>query len=305
MKLKHYKYYKYSIPIIFFVCLAAYKMYQEFKLRRMKDQLQSQHVDFDVSMKKDARQQALTHEFSSSTYAMFKNLYEKNNFSQVQPQQEIKIPKIIHQIWLGSPFPYEYKKYQESWRKHHPDWEYKLWTDAEVSNLTLTNQDLYDASLNYGEKSDILRYELLYRYGGLYVDVDFECLQPLDLLHHCYDFYIGIQPLDTGYSQLGIGLIGSVPGHYVLKQCINNIRNNDTMQIISRTGPVHCTKVFYHCAGMNGAKDVALPASYFYPCDYAQKGLPPSEWQQPESFAVHHWAASWTKPEGFVRKRKS
>lgn len=297
------RYYKYIILLLFLIGLSAYKAYQAFMMREFTNELQSKHVSFDDSMQRSEYKKILTQDYSKSTYGKFKQLYEKNNFSQVQPQRTEKIPKIIHQIWLGSPFPYEYKQYQKSWQEHHPGWEYKLWTDDAVSRLKLANQDLYDASMNYGEKSDILRYELLYRYGGLYVDTDFECLQPFDVLHHSYDFFIGIQPLDTGYSQLGIGLIGSVPGHPLLKHCIDLIRGNNTKQIIARTGPIHCTNVFYHFAGKESTIDVALPASYFYPCGYAQKGQPQSEWRRPESFAVHHWAASWTKPQGFVNTK--
>ena len=185
--------YKYLAVFCFLICLVFYKTYYAFKTYNMQAELHNQYVSFDESMQRVQQEQVLRNEFSAATYAMFKELYDKNNFLRVEPQQELKIPKIIHQIWLGSPFPQEYKKYQESWQKHHPDWEYKLWTDAEVADLDLINRDLYDASLNYGEKSDILRYELLYRYGGMYADTDFESLKPLDTLHYSYDFYIGIQ----------------------------------------------------------------------------------------------------------------
>ena len=62
-------------------------------------------------------------------------------------------------------------------------------------------------------KSDIARYEIIYRYGGVYIDTDFECLRPLDFLHYIYDFYTGIQPLDSAYLQLGIGILAAAPAH--------------------------------------------------------------------------------------------
>ena len=39
------------------------------------------------------------------------------------------IPKIIHQIWLGSPRPAtaEYIKWFDSWQTFHPDWEIRWW----------------------------------------------------------------------------------------------------------------------------------------------------------------------------------
>lgn len=110
-----------------------------------------------------------------------KMLYERNNLGTIQPSPQPKIPKIIHQIWLGSPLPKQYKKYQKSWRHHHPDWEYKLWTDADVEAFQLHNKKLFDEAKNYGEKSDIFRYEILHRYGGVYIDTDIECLKPFDI----------------------------------------------------------------------------------------------------------------------------
>lgn len=158
----------------------------------------------------------------------FQKLYEKNNLAILQPSTIIKIPKIIHQIWLGSPLPPVFGELTQTWKKMHlgRGWRYKLWTDEDVKSMKLYNQQFYDATDNVGVKSDILRWEILYRYGGVYVDTDFECLQSLDALHYVYDFYTGIQPLDTGALQLGAALCGSVPKHPILKHCIETVKND-------------------------------------------------------------------------------
>jgi len=162
----------------------------------------------------------------NTLYEFFKNMYE----AQVtcKAQSKLIIPKIIHQIWLGSPFPEEFKGLQQSWIEHHQGrgWMYKLWTDNDVAQLHLHNQELYDATDNYGVKSDILRYELLFNYGGIYADVDCECLRSFDELHYTYDFYTGLQPLDALFVQIGTALIASRPGHPILKYCIETIKNN-------------------------------------------------------------------------------
>ena len=90
------------------------------------------------------------------------------------------LPKIIHQIWLGDiEPPYSFMK---SVKDNHPDYDYRLWTDDNLPH-PLFNQDLFDKARYYPEKADILRYELLYRFGGLYIDADIICLKPLnDLL---------------------------------------------------------------------------------------------------------------------------
>jgi mannosyltransferase OCH1-like enzyme len=43
-------------------------------------------------------------------------------------------------------------------------------------------QAAFDRASNFGEKSDIWRYEILFRLGGVYVDTDFECVRPFDSL---------------------------------------------------------------------------------------------------------------------------
>ncbi len=54
-------------------------------------------------------------------------------------------------------------------------------------------------------------------------------------------------------------------------------------------------------AGKTEFRDIALPASYFYPCGYEQRGTDRELWCKAESYAVHHWAGSWLKKEAFVR----
>lgn len=288
--------------IILTVSVLAVVAQRTIEVSKLTEQARSLYVDFDESMQKDKYMSVFKEPVFISIYELFKSIYARNNLSVVKPTAAPKVPKIIHQIWLGSPFPEEFKKYQETWKAMHPDWEYKLWDEDTIVGLVLHNQDLFNASLNYGEKSDILRYELLYQFGGVYVDVDFECLKPLDILNHCYEFYIGIQPMDTGYVQLGIGLIGSKPGHPLLDKSIKAIRENKYKEIVARTGPLHFTKMFIdYEVTLPLTKDIALPPTYFYPKGFEQRGFQVMTWLCPESFAVHHWAGSWLKPQAVVR----
>ena len=111
--------------------------------------------------------------FCRGEWKIVRDLYNRNAVNAVWSEVP-RIPKIIHHIWLGSPFPEKYKILRETWKKHHPDWEFVLWTDEDIEAFGLFNKDLYDQSDNYGAKSDIARYEILYRFGGLYIDTDFE-----------------------------------------------------------------------------------------------------------------------------------
>lgn len=230
-------------------------------------------------------------------------LYNKYFIEDFQYAEKPRIPKIIHQIWIGSPLPEKYKALQKTWLEKHPGWEYKLWTDKEINEFGLLNQTLYDSQTNLGIKSDIAKAEILYRYGGLYVDTDFECLQSFDIFHHSLDFYVG-----AGYDKnfmVFFGLVGSVPGHPILKECIETYDLNKTyykdpaVNILFTTGPYHLTRAFKKIAfdPHSTSRIVAFPVSYFYPWPWQKRDQNTREqilqWVKPETCGIHHWHVSW------------
>lgn len=229
-------------------------------------------------------------------YSSFKQLYDTYNLSVVLPSEELKIPKIIHMVWLGSPVPEAFQDYIDSWIEMHRGrgWRFKLWTDDDLKNFTLINQSYYDETDNYGVKSDLLKWEIIYHYGGVYVDVDFECYQPLDVFHYTHDFYTGIQPLDSQYLQLGAALFGGRPGHPILKHCIETIKDDWSKRgAPAKSGPIHFTKSFFAVAGQDNSADIAYPAHYFYPLGCQEKELKKELWLSQGVWAIHHWAKSW------------
>ena len=238
----------------------------------------------------------------------FKALYDKFIIKDFDYQLATRIPKIIHQIWLGSKLPQQYYTWQQSWIKHHPDWQYILWTDAEIEKLGLVNKPLYEACKSYGAKSDIARYEILYRYGGLYVDCDFECLQSCDIFHHGCDFYASCDNAENGnIMRITNGLIGVQPGHPIMKLCIEKIKQRPVApiigaeQVIAATGPGLLTKCFFESSSEWDGPCVIFPATYFVPLPWHARFIEATSsherikgWIKPESYAIHFWHGSWT-----------
>ena len=270
-------------------------------------------VDFDSAMRKNHPRYA--HYFDRikkdlnalKVYDKLARIYTKN-IILLEHKIELKIPKIIHQIWLGSKVPEQYLQLMRTWQEHHPDWDYILWTDEMIEQLNLINKDLYDAAINYGERADIARYEILYRFGGLYVDTDFECIQPFDVFHYAFDLYTGIE-LPGMATFLGHtiilpnGLIGCKAGHPILKECITALRRPEPpTDIVKRTGALVFTQEFLAHANIHGTHDIALPALYFYPIDKQTKERMVIEsCLRPYTYAIHHWAGSWIlKESAFV-----
>ncbi len=235
-----------------------------------------------------------------------KNLYDTYVINKVEHAEHVRIPKIIHQIWIGSPLPEKYYHWQKSWQIRHPDWKYILWTDKDIEEFGLTNKHWYDQTTNYAQKADIARYEILYREGGLYVDTDFECIHSFDIFHHTCDFYAGIMQWKEGF-RLCNALIGSAPGHPILKACIENINldreydSDPRINITYTTGPWHLTNCFNKEA-LRGKRVVAFPVGYFYPWPWYKRKRGQDaknrrrkivRWAKKETFAIHHWEESW------------
>jgi mannosyltransferase OCH1-like enzyme len=218
-----------------------------------------------------------------------KDIYDTYNLAQCTPAQEPKIPKIIHQIWVGKrPLPETYKKLIQTWKDMHPDWEYKLWTDEEVKHLKLKNRKYYDKAYDMCEKANILRYELLEQYGGLYVDIDFECVKPFDIFHHCYDFYTGVS-VSQALEILCNALIACTPHHPIMTHTIERIADKwyTEKSRFKRTGVLHYTQCFKESFESAPGRTIAFPTTYFYPINLRPKG--PIE-TYPETWAVHYWA---------------
>ena len=95
-----------------------------------------------------------------------------------------EIPRIIHQTWMTSQLPSRYAPWVTSWLKKNPTWQYWLWTDDDARQLVRRyykqNVAMYDGYTRNINRADVMRYFVLDRYGGVYADIDAECLRPLD-----------------------------------------------------------------------------------------------------------------------------
>lgn len=98
----------------------------------------------------------------------------------------MNIPKIIHQTWKDKNVPPYFRSLVNSWKVHHPEWHYILWTDK--MNLDFIRRNFPNYLEQYNsykfniQRVDAVRYLILFKLGGIFVDLDFECfhnIQPL------------------------------------------------------------------------------------------------------------------------------
>lgn len=216
------------------------------------------------------------------------------------------IPKVLHRIWLGdAPIPEQFQRFGDEWERLHPDWELRIWTDADVNVEGLTNREDYliaerpPAGHPKGEglakRSDLLRLELLVHHGGFYVDMDIEPLQSFDVfLRHGF-----VAGYEDGHH-LCNAVMGSEPGHPFAKRLLTNIPDSISANFLKplpqQTGPSFLTREWRHLSPERRAEldMVGYAPIVFYPVHHTEKDrLAGASRVNPATWTIHHWAASW------------
>ena len=132
--------------------------------------------------------------------------------------------KLIHQFWVGPAMPEAFATFAAGWRRLHPDWEYRLWGDGDLPPLR--NRSLYDRAEELcpgfaGQlRSDVVRYELLLEYGGVWVDTDFECFKPIDDLLEDVDCFAAWELQDDVANN---AILGCEPGNAFMARLVENL----------------------------------------------------------------------------------
>lgn len=199
------------------------------------------------------------------------------------------IPHVIHRIWLGADrLPERFEEYGESWRRNHPGWEMRLWTDEDVSDLS--DPKALARARSAAERSDLLRYELLHRFGGVYVDTDVECLRSIEPLIDGAPAFAGREPRGL----IGNAVLGAIPGHLAFEAAAKEARTRIGYgTILKATGPPFLDGVLARFPEL-----VVFPPEVFYSPVRDDVGWEPP----PGAYALHHWTNSWLTREELVAR---
>lgn len=157
------------------------------------------------------------------------------------------IPKIIHQIWIGPKTP---PSFMHKWKEMNPDYEYMLWDNESIKRLDLINgrvMRLYrlDNRDCWNGRSNVLRLEILKKYGGIYIDADCDPQRPLDdeLLDN--DFFVCYINEDKRGKRINNAVIGCGPNHHIINEYIAAVGKvkKITERSWRQTGPLLFTNV--------------------------------------------------------------
>jgi hypothetical protein len=185
------------------------------------------------------------------------------------------IPKLFHWIWLGStPLPEHHRRWIDGWLELHPGWDHVVWTDQ--NRPTFVNETEFEQSKSFSAKSNVARYELVHRYGGVYIDTDIECLRSIEPLLDAVDAFAVVE---EGNS-LASCIFGAIPGHRWLADVIERLPGSVATGWgnLSQSGPRFLTAV------TAGRSDVTLFAQSFFASPSGSRA---------HAYTIHHAERSW------------
>lgn len=222
------------------------------------------------------------------------------------------IPRIIHQTWKDHSVPEQFRSFQASWSRHNPGWTLRLWTDDD--NLRLVEEDyphLLDLYLQYPfaiQRADLARILYLHKHGGLYADLDVECLKPIDRALEGHDVVLGREYRGAGYFWTGQdfacnALMASTPGHEFWERLLARMQREfapyrrwrqRAWYVLSTTGP----KILDDAANEYRAEhdDLVIHPHHFFcaaPVTEYRLEVRLQEAQRLESYAIHHFFGTW------------
>ncbi|KAJ3251871.1 hypothetical protein HDU77_005617 [Chytriomyces hyalinus] len=204
-----------------------------------------------------------------------------------EQQQSRKIPKVIHQSWKTKLVPTKYARMVDSWKSMNPDYEYRIWSDSDNRNLIETHYpwflEVFDSYEDPILQADASRVFYMHQYGGVYADLDFQCLKPLDTLLGTHDAVLG--SMNTGFNfflrahSIPNAFMASKPGHPMWITCAQRMMKQRKGTVEQRTGPA----MLYRCysdyiksnrnmgaPGVHANNSVYLaPKEYIYPYSWA------------------------------------
>jgi len=184
--------------------------------------------------------------------------------------QSNKIPKIIHQTYPTKNINSDIQNNINNLKNLNPDYEYILYDDNDIINFIKNNYsehilNTYN-SINpeYGPaRADYFRYLLMYKKGGIYLDIKSSCDRPFDLIINKNDEFILTH---WGYKGSWYKILNNEYGEYcnwniiikknhplmkkIIDQITYNINNYNVKKngvgkqsVLFLTGPVAYSKV--------------------------------------------------------------
>jgi mannosyltransferase OCH1-like enzyme len=193
------------------------------------------------------------------------------------------IPQIIHQTWKTSVIPSRFSDFTHAWKRCHPSWRYQLWDDGANRRLIQEHYPWFLRSFdNFPldiQRADAVRYFILHRFGGIYVDLDMDCFKSVKPLLKNADCVFSTEPemharLHNTDTIISNAFMGSVPGHpflfAVIKEMLTHVSSQTDKNrfVLETTGPLMIVRVYQHY--QHPEEILLLPPELLNPLSYLE-----------------------------------
>jgi len=247
-----------------------------------------------------------------------------------EQSQNPTIPHIIHQTFMTKDLPAELRENVDLIKRLNPNWTHVLYDDADI--YAFISENYGSGILRYFERinpkygvarADLFRYLLLYKKGGVYLDIKSTCTHPLDQLIRPEDKFILSQWRNKpGEEHAGFGLsrevahvaggeyqqwhIVAASGHPFLLAVIEAVLNNidQYRPWLHGTGAIGVLRLTGPLAYTLAIQPLLLTAPHRYVCNETAMGLQYSIYQTPLHRAVYKLNYS-SLTESIVKMKKT
>ena len=214
------------------------------------------------------------------------------------------IPKIIHHIWMGKNQIPDVNLYcANSIKEMNNDFDYILWKDDDVDKFMKNDFPEYYDKFNELPrmimKIDMFRYFLMYKYGGLYADMDYLMFKQFDILNEKVVIPTN-RDLDNNnkLTNLGNCIFASVPNHPFWKSLINTLFTIDRKNlpfdgfdnVIKSTGPIFVFNMYNNYLNKN---DINIPQRLLFHPPTKNNNLYIEELKKKGSYGMHLCTGVW------------
>ncbi|WP_432283650.1 glycosyltransferase [Aminobacter sp. BA135] len=212
------------------------------------------------------------------------------------------IPKILHQTWKTDRIPDKFLSWSTSWEKHNPGWRHILWSDRMLLDFVAEHYpDYLETYCSYKvgvQRADAARYMLLHHFGGVYADIDCECVAPFDGLLDENRVVLCKEPQSQSDAQTRMrnlphllfnGTMASPKGHPFWPHLLAYLPLvKDARDVLDATGP--CLLTAAQLSFPDQSAFAIHPNELFSPAGSSGNS---ADAATTATLSIHHWAGTW------------
>ena len=172
-----------------------------------------------------------------------------------------------------------------TWKQKLPDYEFILWNfDRFDINTSAWVKQAFE-NKKYAFAADYIRLYAVYKFGGIYMDMDIEVLKPYDDI---LDSPIMIAYEDDKKTGIEAGCFGAEKENAFIGKCLSYYKNRSFVKDDGSFDTLPLPKILIKLINEN--TNLQIYTSDYFTCKSYKTGIITTT---KRSYAVHHFAGTW------------